>query len=253
MLAGSHELIWQSSDVGERYKQLIPPRHPSRKARSSGPAQRGSSGPVRTEKQMQDAVAKASLSSKTKFSSLAGGELLDEVVMFLDLDQAAIFGNDGNDFGIMLQWMDHPHASIVELYHLLLNPNVKETYRAIKARANKVSVVIYTMRASFLLYTSCFRGAVVPVRWNPRWYADKQLYLPIQQASAHEIMAECAWPGELLHDEVVDMRKSLERLLAVRQVLQTELGLDQLPQVVITAQRKCVRKTAAALAGRRGV
>jgi hypothetical protein len=28
--------------------------------------------------------------------------------MFVDLDKAAIFGNDGNDFGIALQWMEKP-------------------------------------------------------------------------------------------------------------------------------------------------
>jgi len=28
--------------------------------------------------------------------------------MFVDLDKASIFGNDGNDFGIALQWMEKP-------------------------------------------------------------------------------------------------------------------------------------------------
>ena len=36
--------------------------------------------------------------------------------MFVDLDKASIFGNDGNDFGIALQWMEKPVSVCVCVY-----------------------------------------------------------------------------------------------------------------------------------------
>jgi hypothetical protein len=38
-----------------------------------------------------------------------------------------------------------------------------------------VRVVIYTMRATFLVYHSCFRDQTVPLRWNPDWHHGAQV------------------------------------------------------------------------------
>ena len=247
------DLMWKQ-DVGERYRQLVPPRRPSRLGRagstSAGTTSAGSSRPGEvavakiTEKQMQDAVAKASLCASAKL----GGTCVDQVVMFVDIDKAAIFGNDGNDFGIALQWMERPHADVVALYKLLLNPNVKETYKALSARAKKVEVVLYTMRASFLVYNSMFRGGeVVPLLWNQDWHVDGQLFLPTSLADSEQVMAATQWPHDLLDEECVDVKKSLERLLAVREVIQAELKLQEPPRCVVTAQRKNVASTATEL------
>ncbi len=43
----------------------------------------------------------------------------------VDLDKTSIFGNDGNDFALSLQWMNRPEADIHELYRLLVNPQLK--------------------------------------------------------------------------------------------------------------------------------
>ncbi|MGB1601404.1 MAG: hypothetical protein ACPIOQ_52200, partial [Promethearchaeia archaeon] len=231
------DLMWKQ-DVGERYRQLVPPRRPSRLGRagstSAGTTSAGSSRPGEvavakiTEKQMQDAVAKASLCASAKL----GGTCVDQVVMFVDIDKAAIFGNDGNDFGIALQWMERPHADVVALYKLLLNPNVKETYKALSARAKKVEVVLYTMRASFLVYNSMFRGGeVLPLLWNQDWHVDGQLFLPTSLADSEQVMAATQWPHDLLDEECVDVKKSLE----------------EPPRCVVTAQRKNVASTATEL------
>jgi len=234
-----NELMWKK-DVGERYKQLVPPRPPMRHTRLTSSL---SSGPLISENQIRDAIAKASLSSQP------GGKCVDEVVMFLDLDKAAIFGNDGNDFGIALQWMDRPFADVVALYKLLVNPNVKDTFRALSKRADKVKVVLYTMRSTLLVYNSPFRHSesIIPVRWHPSWHVDGQLYLPPDLVTSDQVMSQTYWQHELMEPERLDIKKSLERLLAVREVIKSELGLDDLPHVVVTATGKSVAQTASVL------
>jgi len=233
------ELMWKN-DVGERYKQLVPPRPARQGARLTSCSL--SSGPLISE-MLGDAVAKASLSSQP------GGKCVDEVVMFLDLDKAAIFGNDGNDFGIALQWENKPFSDVVALYKLLVNPNVKETYRALSARAKHVKVVLYTMRSTLLVYNSPFRHSesIIPVRWHPNWHVDGQLYLPPDLVTSDQVMSQTHWQHELMEPELLDIKKSLERLLAVREVIQSELGLNELPHVVVTATGKSVRQTAEVL------
>jgi len=178
-----HDLLWKQ-DVGERYKLLVPPRHVARQGTASGALKAVSA------KQMRDAVAKASLSSPP-----LPGKCIDEVVMFVDLDKAAIFGNDGNDFGIALQWMEKPYSDVVELYKLLLNPNLRETYQTLAAHAHKVKVVIYTMRASYLVYQSCFRddSPMLPLRWNASWHIEGQLHLPSRLATSEQVARMCCW------------------------------------------------------------
>lgn len=172
-----HDHLWKQ-DVGERYKLLVPPRHAAKQGTASGALKAVSAT------QMRDAVAKASL-----FSPPLPGKCIDEVVMFVDLDKAAIFGNDGNDFGIALQWMEKPYSDVVKLYKLLLNPNLHETYRALSAHAHKVKVVIYTMRASYLVYQSCFRddSPMLPLRWNASWHIEGQLHLPSRLATSDQV------------------------------------------------------------------
>jgi len=239
-----HEHMWHQ-DVGERYKQLLPPRHPSRNQRHTA----ASIPPIPFASDTQaadirDAVAKASLSSHLPL------KCVDEVNMFLDLDKAAIWGNDGNDFGIALQWMERPYTDVLTLYKHLLNPNVKQTYKALSARANKVRVVLYTMRSSLLLYNSCFRDAehaVVPLLWNPTWHVHGQLYLPPDLATSDQVMAQTQWAQELMDAERLDMKNALERLLAVREVIQGELNLAERPLVVVSKERKSVMQTARVL------
>lgn len=235
-----HEHMWHQ-DVGERYKQLLPPRHPSRNQRRTSASISGSSASI---SDIRDAVAKATLSSHLPL------KCVDEVNMFLDLDKAAIWGNDGNDFGIALQWMERPYADVLALYKHLLNPNVKQTYKALSLRAHKVRVVLYTMRSSLLLYNSCFRDeehAVVPLVWNPSWHVQGQLYLPPDLATSDEVIVQTQWAQELLDAERLDMKNALERLLAVREVIQGELNLADRPLVVVSKERKSVMQTAKVL------
>ena len=76
---------------------------------------------------------------------------VDSGLVLLDLDKCSIFGNDGNDLGIALQWMECPYQSVRELYSLLVSPQLKPAYRRLRTLGN-YRCVIYTMRATFLLY-----------------------------------------------------------------------------------------------------
>ena len=110
-------------------------------------------------------------------------------------------------------------------------------------------MVIYTMRASYLVYQSCFRdnNPMLALRWHPSWHIDGQLYLPSHLVTSQQIMEKTEWAAELMESECLDVKKSLERLLAVRDVIKNELSLDELPQVVVTAQLKSVSRTAKVL------
>jgi len=225
----SEDSMWRE-DVGKRYRELVPPK-PKRVSSTMG---------VISEAGMRDAMAR-SFSAELRLTE----QKVDEVVMFLDLDKCTIFGNDGNDLGIALQWMEKPYEDVLELYRHLVNPCLRPTYEKLKAKAHRVKVVIYTMRATFLLYKSCFRPAVIVLQWHDKWHRDGQIYFPNDVNSADELLEKTNW--HLLDEERTDIKKSLERLLAARQVVFEELGLDCLPDLVVTAQPKNVEKTGMAL------
>mmetsp|Transcript_5060 Transcript_5060/g.8138 ORF Transcript_5060/g.8138 Transcript_5060/m.8138 type:complete len:742 (+) Transcript_5060:95-2320(+) len=166
------------------------------------------------------------------------GDRAENAVLILDLDKTTIYGNDGNDLGIALQWMEKPVNSVKDLYGLLLNPNVKAAYEDMRAKADNVEVVIYTRRPQILEYRSCFRHARIDVQYAD-WHHDGELYIPETVESAEEMMNAYKGP-ELLEDEQTDILKSMERLIAARDAVWNELGLITPPSVVVTAQDKHV-------------
>lgn len=144
-----------------------------------------------------------------------------EVIFFLDLDKCAFFGNDANDLGVAMQWMDKSYDELVSLYRLLLNPSLAMTYQILKQTHESVRVVIYTMRADFLFYHSICRPAIVPIHWRPEWHHDGQVYFPPDLASADQMVDASRQDGltELDADDLHGLSKSLERLLVARQVV----------------------------------
>jgi hypothetical protein len=82
----------------------------------------------------------------------------------------------------------------------------------------------------------------VPIRYNEKWHHDGQLYLPPTIRSAEDVLQTYCGP-ELLEDEVNDVKKSLERLIAARDALTEALDLEVSPTVVVTATDKCVEDT----------
>ena len=227
---------WKSEwreDVGQRYKELIPPK----KKRSSPHLETGWRGSA-------DATSSLRRTCSDLASSPAAAQT-HETVFMLDLDKCTLFGNDGNDLGIALQWMDRGYDEVLDLYRLLVNPCVARTYQFLLSQYKAVRVVIYTMRATFLLYRSCFRDAIVPLQWHPEWHRDGQLYLPPHVRDADEVLASYSADGiPLLPEELVDLRKSVERLMAAREAVREALGLDAPPPVVVTATPKDVEATA---------
>jgi hypothetical protein len=232
-------------DVGRRYKELIPPNHPL-----PGALQRSI-----IEKQLNRSWKRRMMSAqdlhKDLLNSLTppgetdtlGREKVEEAVLVLDLDKCSFWGSDGNDLGIALQWMEKGPELVHELYRMLLNPQVKATYERLQERAKKVRVVIYTMRATFLVYHSCFRDVTLPLRWEPQWHRGAQVFIPPTAANAEDVMRTYSLKAPLLEDERQDLHKSFERLLATRAVIAEELGLDSFPHLVVTATPKDVEST----------
>ena len=75
---------------------------------------------------------------------------MDEVVCFLDLDKCTIYGQDGNDLAIAMQWMGRPGSSVVELYRRLMNPQIKPLMKQLHRSTKRTPVVLYTMRPQLL-------------------------------------------------------------------------------------------------------
>ena len=40
----------------------------------------------------------------------------NKITLMLDLDKTTLYGNDGNDLGVALQWMDKDEVTVGELY-----------------------------------------------------------------------------------------------------------------------------------------
>jgi hypothetical protein len=162
----------------------------------------------------------------------------------LDLDKTCLFGNDGNDLGIALQWMDKPLEDVLTLYKHLVNPALRPAYDQFRQQVKSAKVVIYTMRSSLLFYNSNFRGLQIPVQFAPEWHKDGQLYLPAEIKSADDIMQRYSGPP-LIEEEHTDMKHAMERLLAARDAVANSLGLPESSVVVVvTSSHKEVARTA---------
>ena len=95
---------------------------------------------------------------------------MDEVVCFLDLDKCTIYGQDGNDLAIAMQWMGRPGSSVVELYRRLMNPQIKPLMKQLARSTKRTPVVLYTMRPQLLQYRSAARNSRVNLRWKKEWH-----------------------------------------------------------------------------------
>jgi len=132
---------------------------------------------------------------------------------------------------------------VKELYTKLINPNLRRTYDAYVEAGKEVDVVIYTRRPQIVYYKSCVRHNTVPVRYADEWHAQGQLFFPSDVKSSQDIFATYTGP-ELLEDEQHDVKMSLDRLLAARDAVTSQLGLACAPPVVVTAQTKDLAMTA---------
>jgi hypothetical protein len=178
--------------------------------------------------------------------AIASGKVAHAVVM-LDLDKTSLYGNDGNDLPLSLQWQDTPHAVVAELYKLLVSPNIRPALEQVHAQADDVTVVIYTRRPQVVHYTSPYRQESVHMLFNPAWHdARGQLLLPGHVETAADMMEEYTGVA-LLQEERRDVEKILERLLGARDAVASELGLAYTPTIVVTGTAKVVEGTAAAL------
>ena len=167
----------------------------------------------------------------------------NKLTMMLDLDKTALYGNDGNDLGIALQWMDKDYSKVKELYRKLINPNLQKAYGHYKKMGKEIQVVIYTRRPQILYYRSCVRHDTMPMRYADDMHSQGQLFVPSWMKTSDQVFAKYSGP-QLLDEEANDVRKSLDRLLAARDAVAHALGLDKPPMVVVTAQAKDLDATA---------
>ncbi|KAJ1477199.1 hypothetical protein T484DRAFT_1963952 [Baffinella frigidus] len=228
-------------DFQGRYKELTPP--PPKQHFDGGGASRFSDPDLRSALAGVAGDRLAAAACNGAPSSVVG--TTKPLVLMLDLDKCSFFGNDGNDLGIALQWMEKGVEVVEHLYTKLLNPEVGKLYSLITHNyGHHVQPVIYTMRATFLVYHSCFREAVIPLYWKAEWHHGAQIVFPPSVETADDILGTYCGTKQLLEEERVDIKKSLERLLATRTVIRRTLGLTKNPYLVVTAAPKDVSATA---------
>jgi hypothetical protein len=81
------------------------------------------------------------------------------------------------------------------------------------------------------------------MRYDDDWHVEGQLLIPPTVRSSSDMIATYAGP-ELYEDVQFDVECGLERLLAARNAIAHELGLQEPPTVVVTAGAKDVAATA---------
>ena len=84
------------------------------------------------------------------------------------------------------------------------------------------------------------------MRYDDDWHVEGQLLIPPTVRSSRDMIATYAGP-ELCEDVQFDVKCGLERLLAARNAIAHELGLQEPPTVVVTAGAKDVAATARGL------
>ena len=190
----------------------------------------------------QGAGAEAAEAAGAAGAAVAAAPPRGRATLMLDLDKTCLWGNDGNDLGLSLQWMEKPPELVRELYAKLVHPGLRPAYEAYRARAD-VDVVIYTRRPQLLQYRSCVTGKVLPLRYEAGWHHGGQVHIPSSMHEAEAVLQRYSGPT-LDDDEEHDVLKGLERLLAARDAVANALGLSCPPPVVVTATEKDVEMTA---------
>mmetsp|Transcript_16061 Transcript_16061/g.36709 ORF Transcript_16061/g.36709 Transcript_16061/m.36709 type:complete len:524 (-) Transcript_16061:71-1642(-) len=176
---------------------------------------------------------------------------VEEIVCFLDIDKCSIYGQDGNDLAIAMQWMQKPFPVLVELYRRLLNPRLKQLFAQLRMTVKRLPVVLYTMRPQLLQYRSACRDERFALRWKTEWHHSvDQVLIPTDITDPAEILAEYSGSVCLWEPEKQDLYMSFQRLLAIRKVIEEELELDSVPELVVTSVMKDVQGTAIKLGHR---
>ncbi len=148
------------------------------------------------------AEAEAELATAAGRASAVVGEpghkgKASRMTLMLDLDKTCLFGNDGNDMGLCLQYMGKSREVVQELYDRIINPNLRKTYDNYATKTqHAVDVVIYTRRPRLLEYTSCLNGNVTPLRYPDVWHDGTQLYIPPCMRTAEEVRAQVSTEHE---------------------------------------------------------
>jgi len=214
--------LFESESSWKNYQKLVPPRR------------HGGAGDTD--------LASVALRDGAVASRPVDGQRKRATLM-LDLDKTCLLGNDGNDLGLCLQWMNRSPEVVRELYKRILSPSLRQAYESYRARSD-VDVVIYTRRPQLLCYRSCVTGEAIRLKYDESWHDDMgQVYIPSSVRDGADVLAHYRGPC-LDKDEENDVMKGMERLLAARDAIAHELGLLELPPVVVTAAPKEVEKTA---------
>jgi len=169
-----------------------------------------------------------------------------KLVIFMDIDQCAIIGEDTNDLlRVLFQLFadiksdEEKKARLLELAMLLVNRSMLQALESIRARESDVRVVFYTQKASLVSLIRRYEG------WVPA-LDEREDTLLFEAGSADQsydyLANQCSAPP--LTDAV---HRGLDRLGLVTWASAKMLGLKYLPAVLVTESSKDVVRMATQL------
>ena len=149
---------------------------------------------------------------------------------FLDLDMCTFYGQDFDDLVSVFQALRQSDNSIKSLMHKLVNPAMIQTIRPLLLLESHARVCLYTKKSGII------REHGVP----PEMLKAGEVYIPPTMS-----LEEYLFLGK---DTIpTQMYRPLNRLFKCREVVQEVLGLRHLPELIVTAVRKSVKRACVTL------
>ena len=143
----------------------------------------------------------------------------------LDIDMCTFYGQDFDDLVSVFQSLRQSDSSIKSLIQKLVNPSMISTIKGLLETHPNARVCLYTKKSGIIRD----RGA------PPAMLKDGEVYVPSSMSlDDYLLLGESAIS--------IQMHRPLHRLFMCREVVQEALGLSCLPELIITAVHKSVKR-----------
>jgi len=150
--------------------------------------------------------------------------------LFLDIDLCTFYGQDFNGIITVLQELEKDDQIIKTLMKKLVNPAMISTIGDVLESHKDSRICLYTSKRCFI------QDGVFP----DEMIKDCEVYIPLSM-SLENCLPDCKFSDE-------GLKKGLIRLFKCREVVQEVLGLRCLPELIITAVEKNVKRACTRLA-----
>ena len=150
---------------------------------------------------------------------------MNNATFFLDIDMCTFYGQDFDDLVTVFQAMRQSDSTIKSLIHTLVNPAMIRMIKDLLESYPTARVCLYTKKSGII------RDCGVP----PAMLKGGEVYIPSSMSlDEYLLLGEGSISPKML--------RPLNRLFKCREVVQEVLGLRRLPELIITAVHKSVKR-----------